>query len=444
MPDRPVRLRLTPFEHYMLADDRLSHPMSFHMRFGVEGPIDLARFERAVDTSVSLHPLFAATVLRDQRHWFWNLGTTTPRVEVHSLGSYSTSRSDWFIDLTRETGLRVSVAQEGKRAEIFLQVHHCCSDGRGCLDFMQDVLAAYEVDSRQHNSSPALTAQGQLSMRAARERRSSSRAYLWPLSQPWKRIGLYYVHPTQALPCASAEPSPEILPFSLNYLCRKVPFSLEAWRKKRVAKDFHATINDLLLLAVFKCLGRQYAETGGARPHAWLRVAVPIDQRTPCDTRSPASNCSSMVFIDRHTKKIADSKNLLRTISKEMECVKSHHLGSVLCDVLRVLDSVPKGMRLATENRRCAVTTVLSNLGELDASLAKKTADSSGRQENKVSLNLHDLNVLVPLRPGTTVSIGVITYREQLHLSLNYDNRHLSKAAAIQFFDHLCNEVAGI
>jgi NRPS condensation-like uncharacterized protein len=47
------------------------------------------------------------------------------------------------IDLHRQTGLRILLAQQEGQTEMLLQFHHACCDAFGALRFVEDLLAAY-------------------------------------------------------------------------------------------------------------------------------------------------------------------------------------------------------------------------------------------------------------------------------------------------------------
>jgi hypothetical protein len=61
-------LRLTPFERYMLSDDRPLHPMTHISRLVLSGSFVPECFEEAIAKAVQRHPLLRARV-RGRTPW---------------------------------------------------------------------------------------------------------------------------------------------------------------------------------------------------------------------------------------------------------------------------------------------------------------------------------------------------------------------------------------
>ncbi len=58
---RVFPLHLTPFENYMVADDRPEYPMTFIVEFEFDGQLDPPAFEAAIDDALQRHPLLRAS-----------------------------------------------------------------------------------------------------------------------------------------------------------------------------------------------------------------------------------------------------------------------------------------------------------------------------------------------------------------------------------------------
>ena len=58
-------LPLTPFEDYMLADDRPQWPMAFFLRLRARGEYSLSVLERAVQAALARHPLLRSLLADD-------------------------------------------------------------------------------------------------------------------------------------------------------------------------------------------------------------------------------------------------------------------------------------------------------------------------------------------------------------------------------------------
>ncbi len=170
----------------------------------------------------------------------------------------------------------------------------------------------------------------------------------------------------------------------------------------------------------------------------WIRLAVPIDLATNSNRQHLAANYSSMVFLDRQHDHGPSYTKLLHSIHREMKWSRQETISYGMLDVLRILDRLPGGMwaGVKTTSWQTSVTTaVVSNLGSLDSMIPH------GTELNLGSATLREFDFLVPFRPGTSIALGVVTYANQLHLTMNYDKHCLSSPTATEFFESLCRVV---
>ncbi|HEX6986277.1 MAG TPA: hypothetical protein VF170_12925, partial [Planctomycetaceae bacterium] len=143
MADRA--LPFAAFEAYMRADDAPAHPMTALFEATYSGRLDRDRLGRALSLTLREHPLLRATIDRAARRPRWRISEdATPHfcyaeddVPLRFPGDAE------FIDLRRETGLRVWVRQGQAGGRIVFQFHHACTDGVGVTHFVLDVLRAY-------------------------------------------------------------------------------------------------------------------------------------------------------------------------------------------------------------------------------------------------------------------------------------------------------------
>ncbi|MFT7631196.1 MAG: hypothetical protein ACI87E_002232, partial [Mariniblastus sp.] len=98
-----TEFRLTPFEHYMFADDCSVNPARFCFRVGFEGRLDSEQWQRAFEKAGEEHVLLTAKVKRRLGRWLWSLERDTLAVVPNKD---ETSPSSWDFDLSRETGVR--------------------------------------------------------------------------------------------------------------------------------------------------------------------------------------------------------------------------------------------------------------------------------------------------------------------------------------------------
>lgn len=411
----------------MLADSRRSHPLTFFMRFEIAEQLDRSRLRAAVELCSRLHPLLAATIDRRFGQWVWQLSGPPPSLTTHFPSAYLQSRRDWTFDLRRESGLRMSLASSPNGgSELWLQVHHSCSDARGILHFIRDVQAAYDQSlSESTIRQRELAARQGLASRAIGFS-SHVTSYLNPRSPKWDRIWKYFSRRSRPLHAtlSQANSVSGTQDFSPAFESCRLPFENDAWKQRRGQFHGQATLNDSLLSALFQSLAAQQLRNSPHTKDTWLRIGVPIDMRDRQLSPPFACNCSSLVFLDQRISSTQDQVELLHQVHSEMRYIKHHRLGSVFFDCLALAHSLPLAMWLAVSDQRCAVSAVASNLGAVEFS-------------NRTGFTIRKLDFLPPLRPGTTVAVGMSTYNTQLSLSLHYDGRLLAAADAQVLLEQL-------
>jgi NRPS condensation-like uncharacterized protein len=427
----------------MLADTRDTHPLTFFLKLEIAERLDLQRLQAALEQCVRYHPLLLSTIHRRRGRWLWKPHAGIPTVDQHTFQQYPESRSAWGIDPTREVGWRMSLAEQtlqqplqstqaGSPTELWLQVHHSCADARGMLHFLADLQAAYhQLATPERVRQRELQAQQHLPQRQVGFSQHLT-DYSNPTSPKWKRIWNYYAHRSRPLaPSQSAAHACPAKPaFLPHYLSCQLPFDLAHWQQQRCDRNIAATVNDYLLHSVFRGLASHQARLSPQPADPWLRVGVPIDMRAPRADPPIACNCSSLVFLDRRLQTILRDPNLLKSIHAEMKHIKEQRLGCVFFDVLAWAHHLPGAMRLAVNDRRCAVTAVASNLGAVSFPSVE-------------GFTVKAIDFFPPLRRGTAIALGVSSYAHTLHFSLHYDHRLISVGDAHSLLNDISGNTAG-
>jgi NRPS condensation-like uncharacterized protein len=212
-----------------------------------------------------------------------------------------------------------------------------------------------------------------------------------------------------------------------TYVSRSLPMCSSYWHRKRATLPFPATLNDVLLYAMFRSLAHHQEQYEAKGRDPLLRIAMPMDMRSSQEPLSPASNRSSLVFLDRRPSQIANAAELLSWVYRETQHIKRHQLGCVFFDCLAVLKQVPFGLQLAVHDRRRALSAIVSNLGICEFPSMPGT--------------VKHVQFLPPLRPGTAVALGVATCRQELQLTLHYDHRLLTLTAATAMLDRFVDDL---
>jgi NRPS condensation-like uncharacterized protein len=248
----------------------------------------------------------------------------------------------------------------------------------------------------------------------------------------WSRVWNFYGR--RPAPLNGSNPPVPATPSTAcpSYVSRRLPFDRDGWSNRKRRLSINATLNDVLLAAVFRAVG-QWNERASIRPaQSWIRLAVPIDLASSDDRRAVLANYVGIVFVDRRSDRIRQHAELLAGIHEEMQSIKQQGLGFAMLDVLRILERIPYGMRAAVAPTRSMSTAVVSNLGPLDALLPHDRDLTLGRAR------LMEFDFLVPIRPGTAAAFGIVTYADQLHLAMNYDQQRLTANDAASLADLVC------
>ena len=196
---------------------------------------------------------------------------------------------------------------------------------------------------------------------------------------------------------------------------------------RAVAARREVSSNDLLIHALFLALADWQSRNGEGHSEAWRRIWIPVNLRTLAQRRLPAANITSIVFLDRHSRDLAEPDRLMAGIHREMQAVKDLRIGMFLVNSMRVLKFVTGSVRAMVRDDRCAATCVLSNMG------APFAHAQTAKRDGRILLGeavLEDVEMIAPLRPYTCANLCVFEYAGRLWFTLHYDPRPLTEAQA--------------
>ncbi len=403
--------------------------MTFWLRATATGTVEKSRLETALHKAVGRQPLLSARISGDPTdrtdQLSWELGVTTlPFVHFGHEGEPFPFPGDQVgIDLRREQALRVFVRQHAKHVVLSFQFHHAAIDAVAAARFLGDVLSYYDdqatLDTRltpQH--SEQIVTRGSFQLTPAQRRRRAlkdlARALLFFRKFPKELVTR---RGTKAF-------DDERYPAAVT---RLLPPN-ELMALKNGAGKSRATVNDVMLRDLFLTVDDWNRAHGKREP---VRLAMAINMRRGTDDKIPAANVVSMCFLDRTPSEFEDPTRLLRGIVRETTHIKAHFLGHALILVARLFGKVKGGMRWLMTPRlawRCSATAVLSNLGE---PLKGSRLPSNARGEILAGdLTLTHVELLSPVRPGTALAVGVVTYAGSTSLTFHYDHTRIDAAEA--------------
>ena len=433
----PLPLRFSPFERYMLRDDRASHPMTFTIRLKFAGRFDEPAFERAVLQAVERHPLLRARLEGDRPSRFTWVASPDPRpyLDVAPLGAPLRFPGSEQIDLRQHNGLRIWVRtgadREGnERTEMRFQFHHSCCDGLGAYRFIEDVLACYHraVVPGEHPPLQPLD-------KSALARRAKFGLTWWKVllrlpAEIWGAVvGLamfMLVRPRALETSERPAPGSDDGLTLLDYPAYKLDVDT-SHRLRDVAKGAGATMNDLLLCELFRAMSRWNAQNDPRAGGGNLRIMMPVSLRVAADEQTPAANIVAMVNLDRNLTLYKNPRLLLTTIKLETRFLQYFRFGLAFIRCITFFGWIPGGIEFMSSGSRCYATSVLSNLGRVLVETPNPWRD--GRLVAG-DLVLEAIESAPPVRPHTHTSLTCLFYDGRLAVIQNYDRHHFTPAAA--------------
>ena len=209
------RIPFVPIEHYMLSEDRDTHPMTFFMRFRFDGAFHEERFKQAYLAAIKAQPLLTSRVegLASGRRSGLNWIVEPPDESTLTFSASNTVPKDWTerVDLYHSTGLRMYVTRTDAETSLLVQVHHACSDAIGVIGFLESLLKYYgSGDAAQ----PVTNIQ---SIKSRGDLRLTSGALLPHLQKSFDRVRRFAAMKPDPLATQETKPTPNLGPPSLSY-----------------------------------------------------------------------------------------------------------------------------------------------------------------------------------------------------------------------------------
>ena len=383
-------------------------------------------------TLVPRHPLFAATVQtgRGGRLRWVPVENPSPKIEWEAAPTGGPLPEGTHLDLRREIGVRFHVRTDGTDSDVTVQFHHSCCDGVGFTLFIQELLVAYalacgnapkqaclaELDATK------LVGRGRFGLNFWKFLRmmpqqlvglSGARQFLMRVSTP--------VIPHR--PAANDAPLPKAYPAMVHYL-----FDRETTEQIRMASVRQgATRNDMLARDLFLALTEWRERHNIADDGNWLRMMIPMNLRSGEDRLMPAANIVSSVFLDRRKPDCADPARLLRGIHDEMDLIKRLRLGFTFVFSTALCRWLPGGLEKQIRKDKCTISCIFTNLGTILAHVPLACRDDRIVAGN---VTLNDLDIVVPVRPYSCVTVAAAVYAHRLGVTLHYDPRPLTEQQA--------------
>jgi len=446
----PFPLRLTPFEEYMLLDDQPAYPMSCFFMIKLRGRFNVAVLESALQTTLENHPLLTSLVTETNGQFYWRNTGKMPDVTRLPMDNERRFPASKGINLFSNPALKIAICNDNAdpkaveldgQTNVIFEVHHSACDAIGLARFIEDVLCNYarqvaptgEYSAEVHRKlvePDLLIRRGTFVQKRNELLQSLSQQFLRFL-RVWKFfvnriIPLTPTKPDRNAPMPVAD-FPAILHRDLT--------AMETQNVQQKAKQLGITINDLFLCATFLAMKSWREQHVTDKQRGQLRIAVPVNLRTPADVRMPAANIVSMVFLDRKPEKIGNSQALYQGVCREMQHIKRHNFGWGFIRGLAVCQRIFGNVHKMIRQDRCWATATVTNLGRLFVDIPLPTR--AGLVLIGESLELIGIETSPPVRPWTALGISVLTYADCMTINLHYDSGVLSRSDAQSILDDI-------
>jgi hypothetical protein len=480
-------LHLTPFEFYMLADDRPEFPMTFVIQMVLNGKLNTARLEASLAEALQRHPLVSAIVRPAKRGIECWVQDPLAQVQIRWQGIDEPLEFDQgeFIDLRNEPGLRIWVQYSDQQTIITTQFHHATCDGIGAYQFLGDWLYGYAVQEgemlpirpelppallrdRFRNTldvSKFIDERGKLRIEWDQIRQfESCRGVPLRVPQPASRQSTGQFSEQSDLSIGEPLPFPGVVSATLDrhefrqlrleaqaqgltpndWCLAQYFYTLRDWNilHSLAAPDLAAPDLAAPDLAAPDLAAPDLAapDLGNPEEGAGLSVLVPLSLREPGGPALSACNVVTYSVVSREAADLDEQPSFLAGLRQEMSRLKAERHESPFLNMI-------SGARLHTEllehlldDGRCLATGTLSNTGDPTKHFLSRLPVERGVLRCG-GLQLDSIGGTPPLRPNTNVTVSLFSYRRELRICLRCSSRSFSAAATQallgQFVDRL-------
>ena len=415
-------LQLTPFERYLIADDRRDYPMTFVMQFTFEGAVNRSQWEAALQDALGRHPLLTS-LIQKRRHW--TSSSLQPPIHWLTREDEIDLKDGEYLDISREPGLRIWMLGDNHHFRLTCQFHHACCDGIGALQFLGDWFAAYDAKCAGTDVDWTPLDSHKLSQRGNARWKINTSA---PVSR-WQALTSLlrevYKFSTRRLKplrksVANGKPS---FPGMLHHTYSQQLTGQLREKSRKCA----VTLNDLMLRDLFRTLATWNGESSESK--RWLQINMPTNLRGREDRHLPAANVIGYAFIARQARDCREPKFLLESISTETTAIRRGNLGQFFLDALSRIVRIPGGLSWFVSPRSCCATTVLSSLGDLKSHFRHKLPLVDGYFKTG-NLTIEQFLAIPPLRPLTRAVFLTTSYAGELTIIMRADSHTMDDSDA--------------
>lgn len=413
-----TRLRVTSIERYHLSDDTPQNPNVIVCDLHVRGHLDLEIATSALREVAKRHPMIAARL--NNREWDID-PTNADRLqwEVCNPADPKPESGDLrTIDPSKDQVARFIVSQSEQGSHLSFRLHHAAADGGGGLQTVADWLVTYhrlktptDHPKSRRTRPELLTKRNHLRLLS---REFISKAWIQPIAILGATKFLFRrVQPVKPLEQIRSHKIPR------DFTTLQASLSADQLtRLKQEAESSGATINEMILRALFLGLHDFRKAYGYYRDSEWLRLIVPVSIRDFSDRGLSASNRASMVQLDRTDRDFKDPKGLLWGLNYELANIRKWNLEKTFLLLVRCFSVVPGWIDRIAAKDKCRATSVLTNLGSPFDRLKLERIEGKLKSGN---LLVEDVELVVPLRQNTPIGFATLRYAGEQKICLHFD-----------------------
>ncbi len=207
-----------------------------------------------------------------------------------------------------------------------------------------------------------------------------------------------------------------------------------------------ATFNDLAVAAVLKAVDKwnqnrwnQCQTPNGKnkkplKPQR-LRVMIPVDLRSIQDMRMPAANRLGFGFVVADSKVCLDRQALIARVVEQTKALRQFGLGWDFPELFNVVSRMPKIAKWITRIPLNGATAVVTNLGDLTRRHRRQLAAMDDLYPRCGDLKLEAVFCVPPLRPKTSLGIGLCRCGDSLAIGLIVDGSRFSEEDTTKLLD---------
>lgn len=434
---RVFPLHVTSFEHYMFVDDRDRYPMSFIVQLEFSGDINRELFEESILQALQRHPLLQATIgpAKQGKDCWVSAPNKTPVIDWGKLNEPIEFENGERIDLREEIGVRFFIRHDEHQAIVTTQFHHSTCDGIGSYQFLGDVLFEYAIRTGDAHLQPP----EELEPKKLRGRGKASydmnnfRLPNGKYQRTWDEALRLLVRNNIVLRSPERKPAEFRCPFPG---IESYTFDKQQFKSLRLAAQGQGQIvNDLLVEKLFQTLHDWHDKLPGRPWRRHVAIMMPMNLRESEDQALSACNVVAHAFVRRKRSDLNDIATFRKRLSNELLQLKHHRKEIRFMHMLAGGHYFyPKTLKASLDWKRNLATAILSNTGDP----TKQFYAQLPREGSVVrcgNLKLEDISGVPPIRPGTSTTVSIFTYRRELKICLRCDPNKFSEAETRQLLD---------